>query len=127
LRVGDQMLRPWMTVVASRTDDHVLAFELSHEEPTISQAWQTLLKAIQEPAAGELHRPTEVHFLHEEWVTALRPRLQSINVESQLVETLDQIDEVFEELGSQLSGQVEGGMLDIPGVSQEAVGSLFDA
>jgi len=77
--------------------------------------------------AGEPHRPTEVQFLQQEWVAALRPRLQSINVESQVVEILDQIDEVFEELGSQLSGRLEGGMLDMPGVTPEAVGSLFDA
>jgi hypothetical protein len=127
LQAGDRSVRPWMTVVVSRTDDHVLGFEFSHEEPTLDQIWQTLLKAMQEPAAGEPHRPTEVQLTKEDLATQLRPRLQSINVECQVVEALDQIDEVFEELGSHLSEQREPGLLDMPGVTPEAVGSFFDA
>jgi len=127
LQAGDRSVRPWMIVVVSRTDDHVLGFELSHEEPTLDQVWQTLLKAVQEPAVGEPHRPIEVQLMKEDWATGLRPHLQSINVECQIVETLDQIDEVFEELGSHVSEQREPGLLDMPGVTPEAVGSFFDA
>jgi uncharacterized protein DUF6930 len=127
LQAGDRSVRPWMTVVVSRTDDHVLGFEFSHEEPTFDQVWQTLLKAIQEPAAGEPHRPTEVQLTKEAWATGLRPRLQSINIECQVVETLDQIDDVFEELGGHLPEQREPGLLDMPGVTPEAVESFFDA
>jgi hypothetical protein len=112
-----------MTVVVSRTDDHVLGFEFSHEEPTVDRVWQTLLKAMQEPAAGEPHRPTEVQLTKEDWATGLRPRLQNINVECQVVETLDQSDE---ELSGHLE-QREPGLLDMPGVTPEAVGSFFDA
>jgi hypothetical protein len=127
LQAGDRSVRPWMTVVVSRTDDHVLGFDFSHDEPTVDQVWQTLLKAMQEPTAGEPHRPTEVQLTKEAWATGLRPPLQSINVKCQIIEALDQIDEIFEELSGQLPKQGEPGLLDMPSVTPEAVGSLFDA
>lgn len=127
LRVGDRTVRPWMMVVVSRTEGHVLAFELLHEEPSIDGIRRLLQKAMQEPEIGEPHRPTEVQMSKEDWTTALRPNLQTANIECVTGSSLDQIDEVFEELSGQLPGQGQTGLLDMPGVTPEAVGSCFDA
>src|SRR5262245_51369460 len=129
VRVGDHTVRPWMVVVLSRTDDLVLAFELLHERPTVSEVWQTLLKAMQEPTSGEPHRPSEVQVREEQHADALRPSLQAINVECTAVEALDEIDEVYEELSSQLQLPVQPppGLLEMPGITPEMVGSFFDA
>jgi len=78
LPAGERTVRPWLLVVASRTDAQVLGFELFHEETTLAQVWQTLVQTMREPAAGDAHRPTQVHMTKEEWVTALRPSLQSL-------------------------------------------------
>jgi hypothetical protein len=129
VRVGDHTVQPWMVVVLSRTDDLVLAFELSHERPTVPEVWQTLRRAMQEPAAGDPHRPSEVQVSGEKQAEALRRHLQAINVECSAAEALDEIDEVFEELSSQLrlSGGTQPGLLQVPGMTLEAVGSFFDA
>jgi hypothetical protein len=129
VRVGDHTVRPWMVVVVSRTDDQVLAFELSPERPTVPEVWQTLLKAMQEPAAGEPHRPSEVQVPDQQHADALRPSLQAVNVECTVAEALDEIDEVYEELSShlQMPGQGPPGLLEMPGMTPEAVGSFFDA
>src|SRR2546421_9106035 len=79
VRVGDHTVQPWMVEALSRTEDQVLAFELSHERPTIPEVWQALLKAMQEPAAGEPHRPSEVQVREEQQAGALRPSLEAIN------------------------------------------------
>lgn len=127
LRVGDRMARPWMLVVVSGTEGHVLAFELLHDEPSIDQALQILRKAMKEPEAGEPHRPTEVQMSKDDWTTALCPNLQTADIECVTVASLDQIGEVFEELSGQLSGQGPSGLLDMPGITPDAVGSFFDA
>src|SRR4051794_27538925 len=80
LRVNDRTVRPWMMVVVSRTEGHVLAFELLHDEPSIDQVGQILQKAIQGPEAGEPHRPTEVQLKQGTWTTALCSFLETINV-----------------------------------------------
>lgn len=116
-----------MMVVVSRTEGHVLAFELLHEEPSIDGIRRLLQKAMQEPEIGEPHRPTEVQMSKEDWTTALRPNLQTANIECVTVASLEQIDEVFEELSGQLSGQGPSGLLDMPGITPDAVGSFFDA
>ena len=38
---------------SGRTDEQVLALELTNEEPTGAQVWQTLAQAMHQPAAGE--------------------------------------------------------------------------
>jgi hypothetical protein len=118
-----------MVVVLSRTEDQVLAFELSQERPTLPEVWQTLLKAMREPAAGEPHRPSEVQVREEEQAGALRPSLEAINVACTPAEGLDEIDAVFEGLSGhlQLAGADQPGLLEMPGLTPEAVGSFFDA
>jgi hypothetical protein len=130
VRSGDRQVRPWMTVVVSRTEGTVLAFELTHERPTAGQVQEVLISAMEEPAAGEPHRPTEVRLRDPGWAAALRPSLEAIGIRCEAAEVLDQIDVVFDELAGQLGGQVapgQGGLLDMPGVTPEAGASMFDA
>ncbi len=127
VRAGDQAVRPWMTGVFSRTEDLVLAFELTHEPPTAAQAWQVLVKAVRQPAAGEPHRPTEVQVADPSWAAALGPPLDALNVGCVTVAALDGLDALLSDLSGQLSAQGTPGLLDMPGVTPEAVGSFFDA
>jgi len=118
--------RPWMIVVASRTAGHILAFELSNEQPTASQVWHTLFKALTEPATGEPHRPTEVQVRPAERVVPLHSVLSDLGIDFTATHALDQMDEVFEKLAEGLGGQGQPGLLDMPGMTAEAVGSFFE-
>lgn len=127
LQADDRMVRPWMTVVVSATDGEVVAFELWHAEPSAALVWQTLRKAMVEPTAGEPHRPTTVQVLRAAWADELRSWLQEANVQCEVVTEAGRLDEVFAGLARQLPGPGEAGLLDMPGVTPEAVGSFFDA
>jgi hypothetical protein len=128
VRAGDQAVRPWLAGVFSRTDDLVLAFELTQEPPTAAQGWQVLVKAMERPEAGEPHRPTEVQLTQQSgWADALRPALDALNVGCATVESLDGLDALLDELSGQLSAQSPTALLDMPGVTPQAVGSFFDA
>jgi hypothetical protein len=126
VEAGGRAVRPWMTAVVSRTDGLVLAFELSQEPPTPAVAWEVLARAMQEPEVGEPHRPSEVQLSEQEWADALGPELEALNVGLAVTEDLDQVEEVFEGLGQQLAGHQAAGLLEMPGITPEAVGSFFD-
>jgi hypothetical protein len=106
----------------------VLAFELTHEPPTVAQAWQVLLRAMERPEAGEPHRPTEVQMAEGPgWAQSLRPALGAIGVGCEAVAALDGLDTLLDELSGHLAAQGTSALLDMPGVTPEAVGGLFDA
>src|SRR3954454_22135967 len=75
VQAGGRTVRPWLVVVVSRTAGHILACELAHEPPAAGQMWQTLVKAMTEPATGQPHRPTEVQVRPEERVVPLHSAL----------------------------------------------------
>src|SRR4051794_27729490 len=127
VQAGSRTIRPWMIVVVSRTAGHILAFELAHEPPTASQVWQTLAKALTEPAAGEPHRPTEVQVRPDERVVPLHSVLSDLGIDFTATHALDQAAEVFEELAEELVGHGRSGLLDMPGMTPEAVGRFFEA
>ncbi len=127
LRTGEGSIRPWLTVVVSHTDAQVLGLELTNEEPTPEEVWQVLAKAMREPVVGEPHRPTAVQIANPAWASSLAGHFQGANVDCQVAEELDQIDEVFDELAQQLPAHEPVGLLDMPGVTPDAVGNLFDA
>src|SRR4051794_29979412 len=127
VQAGSRTIRPWMIVVVSRTAGHILAFELAHEPPTASQVWQTLAKALTEPAAGEPHRPTEVQVRPEERVIPLHSVLSDLGIDFTATHALDQMDEVFEQLAGELVGHGKPGLLAMPGMTPEAGAGFFEA
>jgi hypothetical protein len=127
VRVGEQEIQPWMTAVVSRTDGDVLAFEIAPDSPGPDALWDTLAKAMQAPETGEPHRPTQVLVRQEAWRDALGPRLQPLGIECATDADLGEADAVFEGLAARLPGTSQPGLLDVPGVTPEAVASFFDA
>jgi hypothetical protein len=128
VRTADGEVRPWMTGVFSSTEGLVLAFELTQEQPSPAQAWQLLLRSIQKPEAGEPHRPTEVQLAEGSgWAEALRPSLDALGVDCATVPALDGLGALLDELSGQLASQGGTALLDMPGVTPDAVGGLFDA
>jgi tetratricopeptide (TPR) repeat protein len=127
IRIGGKPVRPWMILVTSRSNDLVLAHEMSEEPPSAALLWDTLVQAMQYPAAGTPHRPTELQVRADEPWEALRPHLDDIGVGQALTEELDQMEAVFRGMCEHVCGKPKPGLLDMPGVTPAQVGSFHEA
>ncbi|HEV3263711.1 MAG TPA: hypothetical protein VG013_43150 [Gemmataceae bacterium] len=127
IRAGGEMVRPWMLLVTSRGDDLVLAHQMIDEEPAAASLWDTLVRAMQHPAAGEPHRPSELQVRPDERWESLRPHIEEIGIQLLVTEELDQIEVVLKELSERIGVKPEPGLLAMPGVTPEQVGSFYQA
>ncbi|RPI80259.1 MAG: hypothetical protein EHM42_12380, partial [Planctomycetaceae bacterium] len=73
IRVGDEMLRPWIVLVTSLSHDLVLGHHLGDESPPTALLWNVLVQALRKPLAGGPHVPTQLQVReNEQWMT-LKP------------------------------------------------------
>ncbi|WP_435016942.1 DUF7309 domain-containing protein [Tundrisphaera sp. TA3] len=127
IEVAGERIRPWMMLVASRTNSLVLAHDLAEQLPTPAELWDLVASAIRKPFAGEPHRPAGLEVrTHPQW-DALENQFEAIGVEVVTVPELDQIDLLFDDLTRHLAGAEPPGILDMPGVKPEQVARLFQA
>jgi tetratricopeptide (TPR) repeat protein len=127
VRIGGQPVRPWVILVTSRSNDLILANQVADEEPPPALLWDTLVRAMQNPAAGTPHRPTELQVRADERWESLRPHVEGVGVELVVSEELDQLDALFQELSERLGGKPQPGLLDMPGVTPEKVAGFYEA
>ena len=129
VRIGGKPVRPWAVLVTSRSNDLVMAHEMLEETPSSAILWDTLVQAIEHPAAGTPHhRPTELQVQPGEPWGALRPHLEDIGVGlTATSEELDQIEFVFKEMFAHLGGKRTPGLLDVPGMTPAQVASFYEA
>jgi hypothetical protein len=127
VRIAGRPARPWVVLVTSRSNDLALAHQVAEEEPPPALLWDTLLQAMQHPAAGEPHRPTELQVrAGGRWET-LRAHVEEVGVTLTAVEELDQVEAVFEAMSEHMGGKPKPGLLDMPGLRPEQVGSFYEA
>jgi tetratricopeptide (TPR) repeat protein len=127
IRVGGRPLRPWVVLVTSRSNDLVLAHEMPEEMPPAALLWDVLVQAMQHPAAGTPHRPTELQVRPDERWEALRPHLDEIGVGLAVAEELDQMEAVFRGMCEHVCGKPKPGLLDMPGMTPAQVASFYEA
>jgi tetratricopeptide (TPR) repeat protein len=127
VRVGGKPLRAWVVLVTSRSNDLVLAHQMPEETPLAALLWDVLVQAMQHPAAGTPHRPTELQVRPDERWEALRPHLEEIGVGLAVAEGLDQTEAVFQGMCEHVCGKPPPGLLDMPGVTPERVASFYGA
>ncbi|HMB02494.1 MAG TPA: hypothetical protein VKP69_01995, partial [Isosphaeraceae bacterium] len=127
IEVAGERVRPWMSLVTNRTDDLVLAHDISEAEPTWESLWDLLAKAMQEPMMGEPHRPREVQLRSQEIWDHLKAPLEDLGSDTTWAAELDQLDFVFGALGEQLGGAQPPGLLEMPGVTPELVAGFYQA
>jgi hypothetical protein len=125
--VGGKPLRPWVVLVTSRSNDLVLAHEMPEETPSAALLWDVLVQAMQHPAAGQPHRPTELQVRPTERWEALRPHLDEIGVGLAVAEELDQMEAVFGGMCEHVCGRPKPGLLDMPGVTPAQVAGFYQA
>jgi hypothetical protein len=127
IRIAGEMVRPWTVLVTSRSNGLVLGHQMSEEVPSAALVWDALVEAMQRPAAGEPHRPTELQVRPDERWEALRPHLDEIGVGLAVIDKLDEISAAFKEMTEHVCGKPKPGLLDMPGVTPAQVGSFYEA
>jgi tetratricopeptide (TPR) repeat protein len=127
LRIGGEFTRPWVVLVTNPAEESILAHELPAEAPTPALVWDTVVKAMQHPAAGTPHRPGEIQVPPGETWESLRPHFEEVGVRLNATEDLAELDEVFSAVYEQICGQPEPGLLDIEGVTPEKAAVFYDA
>ena len=93
IKIAGEPVRPWVVLITSRSDDLVLAHEITDEPPSSDLLWDVLAEAMSKPAAGEPHRPTELQVRSDERWDELKPHLDEIGITVVPTEELDQLDD----------------------------------
>jgi hypothetical protein len=129
VRIAGEPVRPWVVLVTSRSSDLVLAHQMPEDLPSAALLWDTLVQAMQHPAAGEPHRPAQVQVRHDQRWESLRSPLEEIGVPLVVAEAeaLEPLLAVFEELTERVCGKVQPGLLDLPGIQPAQVGCFYEA
>jgi hypothetical protein len=96
---GSRLPGPWVVLVTSQTCDLILAYQVFIREPVPDELWDTLVRAMCEPAMGKAGRPTELQVRPDRRWQPLTPRLEAIGIRLAVTEGLDQIEVVLRELG----------------------------
>ena len=120
--------RPWLILVTSPKSDLVLATNSIEDEPVSGFLWDTLVTAMQHPAAGKPHRPTELQVRSHDYWESLKPHLKEIGIKLVVTEDLGHVAEAFHGLSEHLGGgKPQPGLLDVPGVGPAQSRQRFDA
>jgi tetratricopeptide (TPR) repeat protein len=127
IRIAGEPVRPWVVLITSKSEDLILATEISAEPPGSDQLWAVLEKAVTEPAAGRPHRPTELQVRRDERWDELKPRLDELGITVAPKEQLDHLDAAFQDLARHLGSGGPPGLLEMPGVKPEHVASFYSA
>jgi hypothetical protein len=116
-----------VVLVTSRSNDLVLAHQMPEGTPSTALLWDVLVQAMQKPAAGKPHRPTEIQMKADVRWESLKPHLEEIAVELVVRDELDLLNGIFKHMAEQVGGKPQPGLLDMPGVTPEQVGSFYEA
>ena len=127
VKVAGQSVRPWAALVVSETDDLILGHGILEEAPAAAQLWDVLADAVQQPLAGKPHRPTAVRVRDDPVWQELKPHLEEVGIRLELADDLETLDTVTAGLAQHIGGAPQPGLLEVPGMTPEQVGSFFEA
>ena len=122
-----ELKRPQVAVVSSRTDDLLLKHDLPANEPSADWLWNTIVKAMADPAVGAPRRPGLLQVRSETDANLLRPHLKLFNIDCVVCDDLDQLDSAFAGLVEQLHGGRMSALVDMPGLSPEQLATYYEA
>lgn len=125
--IAGEKVRTWTVLVTSRTNALVLTHAIVEAAPLANHLWDTLVQAMQKPAAGEPHRPIQLQVRTDHCWTSLKPHIEDIGIELVENDTLDQMNVVFEDMHRHLLGKPRTGLLEMPGVKPQQVAGFFEA
>jgi tetratricopeptide (TPR) repeat protein len=119
--------RPWAALVLDRTNDLILAQDLTLEVQDAGFLWKVLAGAILAPAVGESHLPESIEVETDQVRGSLLPYLEPLGVDCRVCPGAEQLNFVFGELAESLGDSSQPALIDTPGVKPAHVGGLFAA
>ena len=122
-----EIVRPWIVLVVSLGRELVLAQQITEAQPSAEQLWDTLAQAMQQPLMGEKQRPCELQIRAGAGWEDLRLALEELGIHPVMTEELGPINAIVEHLAGEVGGEQPPGLLEIPGVTPEQVGRVYDA
>ena len=123
-----QLYRPWLVIVANRTEGLVLVHRMTQERPPIESLWEAVVQAIRQPMVGDPHRPSMVEVGSAEHHEALRSYLDRAGIECVTVARLEHMDAVIDDLAQHLAEPGEFPSLqDVPGLLPAQTESFYTA
>jgi tetratricopeptide (TPR) repeat protein len=122
-----ERVRPWLVMIVSQTTSFVLGSSMFETKPDADHVWDIVAKAIEVPSIENPHRPSSLEIGRDPLWAELSPHFDQLGISVDSPESLETFDTLLEDLTKHLSEGEPPGMLDMPGVSPEAVGQFFDA
>jgi hypothetical protein len=122
-----QPVRPWLTLVISFGQQFILGQHLAEEQPSPEQLWDTLAASMQKPFMGDKQRPAELQVRAGVGWEDLRQPLADLGLRCVTVEELPVIETIVAHLDQSLGGEQPSGLVDVPGVTVEQVGRVYEA
>jgi hypothetical protein len=123
-----ELRRPWASLVTSRDEHTVLTQNLTMDQPPEAWIWKNVVDAMHRPLMGDPHRPGIVEVGSDAFQGILHDRLEAIGVRCVVAEDLEQIDEIFRQLGKFLSGgKASPPLVDVPGVRLDDIRGFYEA
>jgi len=116
----------WISAIVSEADEEVVAISAGHQRPAMRAIWDLLARTMLDPDDGCPYRPAQVK-VRAAGLRGLRPMLGAVNIDLVLDDELDLIDDLFAQLTTDDGESYERCLLDMPGVTQGGVHSLFEA
>jgi tetratricopeptide (TPR) repeat protein len=128
LEHGGELQRPWASLVTSRDEHTVLTQNLTMDPPPDEWIWKNVVDAIHRPLMGEPHRPGIVEVSSDAFQRVLHERLDAIGVRCVVADDLEQIDEIFRQLGKFLSGgKASPPLVEVPGMRLDDIRGFYEA
>lgn len=121
--------RPNVILLVSQ-EDKVLRTRVLEAAPTSDQLFEELLRAMHRPTwgAGGARRPKVIYLDNPDYVTALAPRLATLDVRCQHRRSLPIIEEALYSMEMRMNRGQEPipGLVAIPSVTPPLIGHLFE-
>ena len=128
LEQGGELRRPWASLVTSRDEHTVLTQNLTMDPPPEAWIWKNVVDAMHRPLMGEPHRPGIVEVGSDAFQRVLYDRLEAIGVRCVAADDLEQIDEIFRQLGKFLAGgKAAPPLVEVPGVRLDDIRGFYAA
>ena len=122
-----EVFHPWVILVMGRDDESVLLQEMTIEEPTPDQLWDSLVQAMEKPRTGKPRRPTQLKIRQDGRLIDLIDHLEEVGIKVAPTERLDLIDSMIASVEENLDGEEPGSLLEVPGIGPMEVAAFHNA
>jgi tetratricopeptide (TPR) repeat protein len=122
-----QPARPWITLIVSFSQQLILAQQITEEQPTPEELWDTLAEAVQKPLMGDKQRPAELQVRAGLGWESLQPALEELDIAIVTQEGLPAIEQIVGHLAESLGGEQPPALVELPDVTIEQVGRFYEA